>query len=139
MSKHFVEPEELQAYLDKELAPTRQAEVRCHVQDCQECSTMIADLQKVSATLQTWKVEPAPANLKPPILPVEKPRVRRNWSRLAVGVGASVGAVLLIAAISIPNLFVYTTRRSTRRSCAIRTSCRGCASNWISSCSICRA
>ena len=65
---------------------------------------MIADLQKVSATLQSWEAEPAPANLKPPVLPVEKPQLRWNWSRLIVGLGASAAAVILIAAISIPNL-----------------------------------
>ncbi len=104
MTKHPVEQEELQAYLDKELEPARQTEVGLHIQDCQECTAMIADLQKVSATLQSWEVEPAPANLKPPVLPVEKPKVYWNLSRLVVGVGASVAIVLLIASISIPNL-----------------------------------
>jgi predicted anti-sigma-YlaC factor YlaD len=104
MTKHPVEPEELQAFLDKELKPARQAEVGRHLQDCQECVAMIADLQKVSATLHRWEVEPAPANLKPPGLPVERPRGNWNWSRLVVGLGASVAVVLLIAAISIPNL-----------------------------------
>ena len=32
-----------------------------------------------------------------------------------------------------------TTRKSTPRSCATPTNCRGCASNSISSCSICKA
>ncbi len=104
MTRHPVEPEELQAFLDKELAPARKTEVGRHIQDCQECKAMIADLQKVSATLHRWEVEPAPANLKPPVLPVEKAPGHWNWSRLVVGLGASVAAVLLIAAISIPNL-----------------------------------
>lgn len=104
MIKHPVEAEELQAYLDKELAPARQAEVSRHVQDCQECSAMIADLQKVSATLQRWQVEPAPANLKPPIIREEKPAHRFSWMRLALGLSGAAFAVLVIAAISIPNL-----------------------------------
>ena len=104
MTQHPVEQEELQAFLDKELEATRQTEVGRHIQDCQECTAMIADLQKVSASLQSWEVEPAPANLKPPVLPVEKPQGRWNWSRLVVGLGASVAVVILLAAISIPNL-----------------------------------
>ncbi len=104
MNKHPVEAEELQAYLDQELAPTRQAEVGRHVQDCQECSAMIADLQKVSATLQRWQVEPAPANLKPPIIREEKPAQRFSWRRLALGLSGAAAIVLIIAAISIPNL-----------------------------------
>ena len=104
MLKHFVEPEELQAFLDKELVPSRHMEVGRHVQDCQECSVMIADLQKVSATLQSWKVAPAPASLKPPVLSLEKPQRYWTWSRVAIGLGASVAGILLIAAISIPNL-----------------------------------
>ena len=104
MFKHPIEQEELQAFLDKELTPARQIEVGNHIQDCQECSAMIADLLKVSSTLQSWEVEPAPANLKPPVIPVEKAPIRWNWSRLIVGLGASAAAVILIAAISIPNL-----------------------------------
>ncbi len=104
MLKHPVEQEELQAFLDKELEPARQTEVGRHIQNCQECSAMIADLRKVSATLQSWGVGPAPANMKPPVLPVEKPQSRWNWSRLIVGLGASAAAIILIAAISIPNL-----------------------------------
>jgi hypothetical protein len=103
MSKHFVEPEELQAYLDKELAPARQAEVDHHVRDCPECSAMIADLQKVSATLQRWEVA-APANLKPPVIRDEKVKPAFSWTRLALTLSGATAVVLLIAAISIPNL-----------------------------------
>ncbi len=104
MPRHFVEPEELQAFLDHELVPTRQEEVGRHVKDCQECSAVIADLQNVSATLRQWGVEPAPPNLRPPVLVVERPPRRWSWTRFALGLGASAAVVLLIAAISIPNL-----------------------------------
>jgi hypothetical protein len=104
MNKHPVDAEELQAYLDKELAPARQAEVGRHVRDCKECTAMIADLQKVSATLQRWQVEPAPANLKPPVLPVEKEKARWGWGRLAIGLTGAAAVILIVAAISIPNL-----------------------------------
>jgi predicted anti-sigma-YlaC factor YlaD len=104
MTKHPVEAEELQAYLDRELAPARQIEVERHARECQECSAMIADLQKVSATLQRWQVEPAPASLRPPLLREEKPERGFSWTRLALGLSGAVFAVLIIAAISIPNL-----------------------------------
>ena len=104
MTKHPVEAEELQAYLDRELAPARQLEVTRHVQECKECSAMIADLQKVSATLQRWQVEPAPTNLKPPVIRDEKPARGFSWTRLALGLSGAVFVVLIIAAISIPNL-----------------------------------
>jgi uncharacterized protein YhaN len=104
MTKHIVEPEELQAYLDHELKPARQQEVAEHVRACQECMTMITDLQRVSATLQRWQVEPAPASLKPPVLPVEKQAARWGWGRLAIGLTGGAAVILVIAAISIPNL-----------------------------------
>jgi len=105
MTKHPVEAEELQAYLDKELAPTRQTEIGRHVQDCEECSAMIADLQKVSAALQRWQVAPAPANLKPPAIPGDEKAERGfSWQRFAFTLSGAVVIVLIIAAISIPNL-----------------------------------
>ena len=65
---------------------------------------MIADLQKVSAALQRWQVEPAPTNLKPPIIRDEKPARGFSWTRLALGLSGAIFVVLIIAAISIPNL-----------------------------------
>ena len=103
MEKHFVEPEELQAYLDQELDPGRLSEVQRHVVHCEECSTMIADLKRVSSTLQRWEVA-TPPNLKPPVLPVEKPKASLSWTRLALTLSGATAVVLLIAAISIPNL-----------------------------------
>jgi hypothetical protein len=123
MSKHPVEAEELQAYLDHELAPARQLEVAKHVEGCKECSAMIADLQKVSATLQRWHVEPAPANLKPPIIREEKPVRSFSWRRLALTLSGATAVVLIIAAISIPNLLrsrMGTPTPGEPRSLAVR-------------------
>ena len=104
MTKHPVEAEELQAYLDRELVPSRQSEVEHHIRECKECSAMIADLQKVSAALQRWQVEPAPTNLKPPVIRDEKRERTFSWMRLALGLSGAIFVVLIIAAISIPNL-----------------------------------
>ena len=62
MVNHAVEAEELQAFLDRELTPARQAEVELHLADCRACAALLEELQQVSATLQQWQVEPAPAS-----------------------------------------------------------------------------
>jgi hypothetical protein len=104
MPEHLVQAEELQAYLDRELAPARQAEVDRHVRECQECSAMIADLKRVSTTLQRWQVESAPATLRPPIVKEEKPQPGFRWGRLALGLSGAAAVLLLLVAVSIPNL-----------------------------------
>lgn len=101
---HFVEPEELQAWLDNELEPARQREVTAHVAECHECAALVEDLKHVSATLQLWDVEEAPASLRPPV--VAGPRLRSSlfrWRPVFALAGAAA-VILIIAAVSIPNL-----------------------------------
>jgi hypothetical protein len=64
---------------------------------------MIADLKRVSSTLQQWEVK-APPNLKPPVLRDDKLERNFSWGRLALTISGGVVVVLIIAAISIPNL-----------------------------------
>ncbi len=104
MTKHFVEPEELQAYLDRELGPARQAEVQDHVEKCAECSRLLGELKCVSAALQRWQVEPAPASLRAPIVVEARPQARRSWVRLALGFSGAAAIVLVLVAITVPNL-----------------------------------
>jgi len=104
MPEHLVQAEELQAYLDRELAPARQEEVERHLVECKECSAMIADLKRVSTTLQQWQVDPAPATLRPPVIPTAEKKAGFRWGRLAIGFAASGAVILIIAAISIPNM-----------------------------------
>jgi hypothetical protein len=104
MPEHLVQAEELQAYLDRELAPARQAEVERHVVECQECSAMIADLRRVSTTLQQWQVDPAPATLHPPVIPTAEKKADFRWGRLALGLAGAAVVLLVLVAISIPNL-----------------------------------
>ena len=105
MVKHGVENEELQAYLDGELAPVRQAEVEVHLRECAECAGVFGDLKQVSAALQQWEVEPAPATLRPPAVETERPSAGwwLRW-RMAAALAASAAVVLLVVSISIPNL-----------------------------------
>lgn len=105
MVKHVVEAEELQAYLDRELEPVRQAEVERHLAVCGECAALVADLQRVSETLQRWQVEPVPPRLRPPALvATESARPRWAWNRLVLAVAGSAAVVLLVLAVSLPSL-----------------------------------
>jgi hypothetical protein len=104
MPEHLVQAEELQAYLDRELAPARQEEVERHLVECKECSAMIADLRRVSTTLQQWQVDPAPATLRPPVIPTGEKKASFRWGRLALGLSGAAAVLLVLVAISIPNL-----------------------------------
>ncbi|MGH9805185.1 MAG: DUF4349 domain-containing protein [Candidatus Acidiferrales bacterium] len=105
MVNHAVEAEELQAFLDRELAPARQAEVEQHLSECRACAALLEELQHVSATLQQWQVEPAPASLRPPAVEAAEPKL--NWwsvRRPIWGLAATAAIVFIVASVSIPNL-----------------------------------
>ena len=68
--RHTMEPEEMMAYLDGELAGERAAEAMAHLERCAECQVLAADLRRVSNELAKWQVE-APR--------MEAPVVRR-WA-----------------------------------------------------------
>jgi hypothetical protein len=55
---HPIEPEELMAYLDGELAAGRATATAAHLGECAECQSLVADLRGVSQNLRAWKVEP---------------------------------------------------------------------------------
>ncbi len=105
-SKHPVEAEELQAYLDNELARARRLAIEQHVAACVDCRRLLDDLRAVSARLQAWQVEPAPPHLKPPAFEATAQRVRirpRLTWRWVAAFGGAAAAVLLIVAVSIPD------------------------------------
>lgn len=104
MGKHFVEAEELQAYLDRELAPARQVEVERHLAECRECAALVADLKRVSETLQQWQVERAPASLRPPAIEAGEAAPRWRWKRLTLALAGTAAVVLLLLAVTTPNL-----------------------------------
>jgi hypothetical protein len=119
MSNHPIEQDELMAYLDGELEARRAAEAASHLKQCAECQKLAADLQEVSQMLVSWQVEEgeiaipdkmateleAPKRLK-------QERVAGNWwtylrhpsGRQLASVGGTALVLLLILAISIPNL-----------------------------------
>jgi hypothetical protein len=122
MSKnnHPIEQEELMAYLDGELATDRAVEAAAHLQHCQECQELAADLRKLSQEMQAWEVEqPENAEISAEIeaalaRPTKKPGKRAKsagwrWgmlitpSRMAWA-GGSAFLLLLVMALLIPNL-----------------------------------
>ena len=62
-STHPVEQEEVMAYLDGELPADRAAGVAAHLDGCDECRALAADLRGVSQQLSAWQVEPSPERL----------------------------------------------------------------------------
>jgi hypothetical protein len=60
---HPMEPEELMAYLDGELAAERAGAVEVHLSECGECQGVVSGLRSVSQELHTWKVEIPVSNL----------------------------------------------------------------------------
>jgi hypothetical protein len=56
-SNHPIEHEELMAYLDGELATDRAVAAAAHLERCQECQELAAELKKISQELMTWEVE----------------------------------------------------------------------------------
>jgi uncharacterized small protein (DUF1192 family)/lambda repressor-like predicted transcriptional regulator len=114
---HPIEREELMAWLDGELSADRAAGIAAHVKVCDECLTLVEELRRVSAQLAAWQVEPAPASLdarvtaaleqmppKKDVLTPPSPKLRFFIPRWAWQLSAVCALLLLVAAISIPNL-----------------------------------
>jgi hypothetical protein len=53
---HPVEPEELMAYLDGELALGHAADIATHLQECRECQILAAEMKSVSEGLAVWEI-----------------------------------------------------------------------------------
>ncbi len=122
--QHPVAQEELMAYLDGELPASRAADVASHVEQCMECRALVSDLGSVSERLVEWQVEPASNQLAKDISEAAEKRFAkvskaeaakqfdfslfrnppRRFLRWALGLSAAGVAVLLLFAISLPNL-----------------------------------
>jgi len=68
LTTHPVEPAEIMAYLDGELAPERSAVVTNHLGQCEACRFAASDLRLTSRQLGAWKVEGTPGNLDTRVL-----------------------------------------------------------------------
>ncbi len=120
MSKanHFIEPEELMAYLDGELSVDRAALAAEHLEQCRECHSLAASLRGVSQGLMAWEVEAPEIGITPAVaaefhMRDMKRELRESngpaWrgfftsQRIMLAGGVAVVA-LLVFAVSIPNL-----------------------------------
>ncbi|MBA3296687.1 MAG: DUF4349 domain-containing protein, partial [Acidobacteria bacterium] len=87
MTAHDVEA--VMAYLDGEL-PTDAAErMQVHLDECEECRTMMTELRGVSERLGAWQVEGAPTTLRP----------RARWSVRSLSLLAAAAGVVLAVAL----------------------------------------
>ncbi len=120
---HPIEKEEVMAYLDGELPVDRAAAVASHLDQCKECQGLASELRLVSERLVAWQVESAPSRLADRVktaveehaqtpqalaqaratLGAPERQTPRVW-RWTFGLAGVLAMVVLIAAISIPNL-----------------------------------
>jgi len=98
--RHAIEPEELMAYLDGELASGRAAEAMTHLDRCLECQRLVGDLRRVSQELSAWQVE-AP-NLTAPVIETPKPSRRPLWRGLPAWAWAVPAAALILGLVIVP-------------------------------------
>ena len=64
---HFIEQEELMAYLDGELATERAVEAAAHLERCDPCQELAAELRKMSQEMMGWEVEELEPAVEMPI------------------------------------------------------------------------
>src|SRR5499427_7126575 len=113
---HFIEPEELMAYLDGELPADRAREAAAHLKECSGCQALATDLGEVSQTVAVWKIESPdsaiPATVESAIVErkssarqsqriIARKLFTRPWFKPAL-VGAF--AVLVLAVMGLPTL-----------------------------------
>jgi len=113
-------PEEIMALFDHELSPEQAKSVSAHIDDCQECSAMLANFTSISHDLADWRVTPVPQSLATQIGEAAKhskslgnlrtPNIFLRaalwtWKQWALGFGLAMATLLLVAVMSIPNLY----------------------------------
>jgi hypothetical protein len=118
-TNHPIEQEELMAYLDGELATERAVTAAAHLEHCQECQRLAADLKSISQKLMEWEVESSDSESAPEIAAALEERAkepkkqvvfaRRNWrlifgARQRVWAGGFAVGVLILAVGLITNL-----------------------------------
>jgi hypothetical protein len=110
---HPFTPEEIMAFVDGELSTEQTQAVSSHIGQCAECATVAANHRGLSEQMTSWWVGLAPARLADQFLASTGEEVsrlgvlkrRRSPAfRYAIGVASGLAALVLLLAISIPNL-----------------------------------
>ena len=81
-------------YVDGEGTPAARAAIEAHLASCAACQALVADQQRLTGTMQDWRVAPAPESLLAP-----EPRAPRVWWRpsRSIAAGLAAAAVVLVA------------------------------------------
>lgn len=119
LTAHPVTPEEIMAFLDDELSAAEVQAVSAHLDDCSECAKILSQFRNLSHSLSEWAVETAPVKLETSIAnsisKVESTGeigksnffIRAGfwtWKQWAVASGGAMAVLLLVVAVSVPNL-----------------------------------
>jgi Domain of unknown function (DUF4349)/Putative zinc-finger len=120
ITAHPVAPEEVMAFLDGELSAAEARTVSTHIEHCTDCAKIVEQFQRTSHSLGEWKVDPVPMKLeksvRDSIARVESGAkigkaslfIRGSfwtWKQWAVASGGALAVVVLVLAISVPNLY----------------------------------
>ena len=117
-TSHPFAPEEIMALIDGELPADRAQSVCTHVEQCPQCSALATDLRGLSQQINTWEVAGFPERLTQQItggrlekyveteslLSGEWRHRRSPSTKFALGVASAIAGVLLLLAVSAPNL-----------------------------------
>jgi hypothetical protein len=113
---HPFAPEEIMALLDGELPADRAQALSAHIEQCTECSTQAEGLRGLSRQVADWQVEIVPERLVGRVVAAEnstkagplmgsvQQQRRSPTIKFALGVVSGLAALLLLVAISVPNL-----------------------------------
>jgi flagellar motility protein MotE (MotC chaperone) len=100
---HPVAPEEVMALLDGELSSEKAQTVSVHLENCESCTTLAAEMRGISESLSLWQV--VPSGLAPKDLHAETTAGLRTGAWLSVparwALLAAVGVVLLAVMFSM--------------------------------------
>jgi len=120
ITAHPVAPEEVMAFLDGELSAAQAQAVSTHIEHCADCAKLTGQFRNASQSLAPWNVEAAPVKLEKTIaesigkagsrLDLGKPNffIRSSfwsWNQWAVAGGGALAVLLLVVAISVPDLY----------------------------------
>jgi hypothetical protein len=119
IATHPVAPEQVMAFLDGELSATEAQAVSSHLEHCAECADLAEQLRSTSVSLSGWRIPDVPTTLENSVaelaakagsgLKIGRPSllVRASlltWKQWAIGSAGAMAALLLLSALSLPNL-----------------------------------